>query len=206
MIKEYRGIKVNINQEDLNKTNVIYKMTFPNGKVYIGQTNQLLKTRLSRHCSEANNIKSKTYNTIKSNAIRKYMEFKLEILHQADINCLDTLEQIYIAKYKSTNREFGYNLDSGGNSNKKLSEETKRKIGKANSGVKISEETRQKLRDSHLNKGCKPVIVTEIATGIEIKFKSVSSAAEYLNLAQNTISTALTSSRKVKRKYMIKYE
>ena len=45
-IRNFADVKVYINTEDILKENVIYKLTFPNGKVYIGQTIQKLKNRI----------------------------------------------------------------------------------------------------------------------------------------------------------------
>lgn len=39
-------VKININKDDRIKNNVVYKLTFPNNKVYIGQTAQKLMKRL----------------------------------------------------------------------------------------------------------------------------------------------------------------
>lgn len=206
MIKEYNNktIKVEINKEDLNKSSIIYKLTFPNGKVYIGQTIKSLNTRIYYHCKEFSN-------TIKCKAVRKYKEFKVEVLHQADINCLDILEKIYIAEFKSNDREFGYNLESGGNLNKILSEETKRKIGEAHKGMKHSEETKLKMskqRSGKNNARATSIIVTEIKTGIETRFNYILEAAGYYEISDATISKVLRGLQKTfkKKQYTARYE
>ena len=55
-----------------------------------------------------------------------------------------------IAEYKSNQRAYGYNIDNGGSSIGKHSEETKKKIGSFHLGKTISEETREKLRNANL--------------------------------------------------------
>lgn len=75
--KVYNGIKVEFNVGDLDKTNIIYKLTFPNGKIYIGQTSQTLRRRLTRHCCE-------NEDTFKCRVINKYKSFNCEILYQGE--------------------------------------------------------------------------------------------------------------------------
>lgn len=55
-----------------------------------------------------------------------------------------------IAKYKSNQRKYGYNISSGGESRSgtKLTEDHKEKIRQGNLGKKVSEETRKKLSKS----------------------------------------------------------
>ena len=206
MIKEYNNktIKVEVNRGDLEKSNVIYKLTFPNGKVYIGQTIRSLHVRIYHHCKEVSN-------TIKYNAINKYKSFKAEVLHQADINYLDTLEQIYIAKYKSTDINFGYNLESGGSLNKIISNETKQKLRDINLGRKYSNETKLKMskqRSGKNNARATSIIVTEIKTGIETRFDYILEAAGYYEIADATISKALRGLQKTfkKKQYTARYE
>lgn len=89
----------------------IYKHTFPNGKIYIGQT----KTKLSRRFMAGNG-----YNNcpLMSRAIAKYgwASVKTEVIHQ-NITTLEEankLEQYYIELYNSNNPQIGYNISLGG--------------------------------------------------------------------------------------------
>jgi group I intron endonuclease len=127
---------------------IIYKITNSiNDKVYIGQTVESLKKRWNRHtwvCTIKRDAMAIT------NAIVKYGKenFSIEEIDKADdIEELNKKEIYYINLYKSMSPN-GYNLTSGG-SNKRLSEETKRKISKSNKGRKASEETIKKLSESH---------------------------------------------------------
>lgn len=101
---------------------IIYKLTFPNGKVYIGQTVQIFERRLGRHKLNAhsNSVKNKSYNTYLSNAIRKYgwNNVVKEVLFTVPENFVDELETEMISKYDSANRMFGYNILSVGGSAK----------------------------------------------------------------------------------------
>lgn len=112
IVRTYANIKVNIKTEDILKENLIYKLTFPNNKVYIGQTIKSLKDRIYKHCLSSTTIKSSDFNTFKSNAIRKYMTFDVEVLYQGDD--LNQKEIEFITLFNSTNRDNGYNTAEGG--------------------------------------------------------------------------------------------
>jgi len=64
-------------------------------------------------------------------------------------NLAEELEKYYIRFYKSNEREFGYNIESGGNLGKKVSEETKRKLSEATK-KQMTEEARINLREHAL--------------------------------------------------------
>ena len=135
----------------------VYKHTCPNGKVYIGITNQTVSSRWR-------NGKGYHHNAHFTNAINKYgwQNIKHEIL----FDCLTEAEAIsieisLIAEYKSNQREYGYNQSSGGEEHKgcKCSEKTKRAISEANKGkaaynkgVPMSEEQKAKVSNSRKGK------------------------------------------------------
>ena len=101
---------------------LIYKYTNSvNGKVYIGQTSKTLEER-----AQAN---GRNYRECWRfyNAIQKYSwdTFTPEILETVNtVEEANVREQYYIALYRSTDPECGYNLDSGG-SNHTASDETR---------------------------------------------------------------------------------
>lgn len=105
-----------------------------NGKIYIGQSNNI-DSRWRQHLSHLRrNIHSNKY---LQNAWNKYGEsnFDFIILELCDIDKTDELERFYIKKYNSMNDKNGYNHESGGNLKKKASEETKMKISKNHADV-----------------------------------------------------------------------
>lgn len=121
-----------------------------NNKVYIGQSIQL-KTREGKHKSYLKHNKHE--NDYLQRSYNKYgvEAFSFEILERCDIDKLDEREIFYINKFNSMDIEKGYNLESGGNSNKIVSEITReKKRGKNNPmyGKKPSEETIEKMRES----------------------------------------------------------
>ncbi len=90
----------------------IYKITFPNKKIYIGLSNNIRKRML------AHNEKDYKLGRLLGYAINKYGkidEFEvLEIIPIENRKLMNEREKYWIAFYNSQNREIGYNLTSGG--------------------------------------------------------------------------------------------
>lgn len=124
----------------------LYKHTTPNGKIYIGITSQKPEDRWREGKGY--------YNTLFYRAIKKYGwdNISHEILQTGlTKNEAEQKEIELIKAYKSNNREFGYNIENGGNCKGTHSEETKRKISQSNKGRVFSEETKRKMRENHAN-------------------------------------------------------
>lgn len=136
-----------------------------NGKKYIGMTRLDIKQRIGKG---GNGYKECT---VFNHAINKYGwdSFHTEILK--DDMTHDEAEEYerYAIKKYNTMVPNGYNLQSGGGVNRKVSEETRRKISEGNmgkvmapehiellreinTGKVVSEETREKLREANLGK------------------------------------------------------
>ncbi len=95
-----------------------------NGKKYFGQSINI-EERKKRYFNYA-----VFPNDHLKNAFNKYGKenFIFEIIKCCKEKYLDRFEKLYIRIYDTTNREKGYNKDSGGNLNKHRSEETRKKI------------------------------------------------------------------------------
>ena len=98
----------------------IYKYTYPNGKVYIGQTSKTVEERHAGHMYGSRHLDKAQ---ICEFAIHKYGEPVLEILEEIEVpdnkptelvNKLNEREKFYIDKYNSANRLYGYNIQNGG--------------------------------------------------------------------------------------------
>lgn len=96
---------------------VIYKYTFPNGKVYIGQTRRDPKIRDREHFFPSTGPLNKAF----WDAIKTIGEPKFEIIEEHQSNNLTELvcilnerETENISKYKATNPDFGYNIKASG--------------------------------------------------------------------------------------------
>lgn len=122
-----------------------------NGKCYVGQTTKSVDRRISNHFSKSSSC------LLLSNAIKKYGSdaFTVEILHDGILDIfLDDLEITEI-KNRNTLVPNGYNIEKGGHANKKVSNETRKKLsealkGKKNPmfGKKTSDETKLKISKS----------------------------------------------------------
>jgi group I intron endonuclease len=126
-----------------------------NKKWYIGQSVNI-KERIRSHKAALNAGYHNNEHLLR--AWKKYGEisFEILILEECNQDMLDIRETAWISYYKSTIREFGYNLLSGGGGLKRHSEESKNKLSlktKGRKGKPISEETKKKL--SLINKGRK---------------------------------------------------
>lgn len=136
MIKRnYSGVDVlfHIKDEEMNASNLVYILKFPNGEYYVGQTVSKygLSNRVRQHCEESLNP-SKKSNTYKCNVIRKHKKIDVFILHKCEnIEDIDFYEIFYINILK---RKL-VNLESGGNKNKIISDETKEKIKNTNNSA-----------------------------------------------------------------------
>lgn len=134
---------------DVNSNYYVYMHISPNGKKYIGITQDYLK----RWRNGLGYWKNKYF----YNAIQKYGWDNFEHIIVAENLTQDEAEIMeieLIAKYKSNQREYGYNHAEGGKVNRgyKLSEETRRKLSEShkglpgnNKGKKLSEEQKKKV-------------------------------------------------------------
>lgn len=108
----------------------VYKHTNNiNGKIYIGITSQIPKNRWL-------NGKGYLGNDYFTKSINKYgwNNFNHEILYEnLKKEEAEQKEQELIAYHKSNNRDFGYNIDNGGKTNR-FTDETKKKIGESHKG------------------------------------------------------------------------
>jgi len=89
---------------------LIYKIEFPNGKVYIGKTKDLENRKYHHYYNAKNGNTLLLYK-----AFRKYgANIIWHIIENCNEEMADYFEKLYIEKYKSNNIEYGYNLTEGG--------------------------------------------------------------------------------------------
>lgn len=105
------------------------------GKTYIGQSTRMLN-RMREHKWKLH--KNKHDNIYLQRAYNKYgsNNFKFYVLCYCEPFVLDMYETSAILSYRSSSKNFGYNLELGGNGKSKT----------------ISDETRKKQHDSHVGK------------------------------------------------------
>ena len=113
----------------------IYMWSSPSGKSYIGQSVDLQKRKGAflrfgdRYGGEKINCARKKYNH------KSLWNYK--VLEYCGIDKLDERERYYIELYDTINN--GYNCESGGNENKIVSDEVKRKLSEAMKGKRCGE-------------------------------------------------------------------
>lgn len=179
-----------MNTKESVKKGIIYLITFPNGKIYVGQTVKSLSNRVESYKKEINCV-SRLRPVV--SALRKYgienCKFEeIEVLENTTREKVGLAEQAKIKELQSLVTQKGYNIHEGGyggdnfsnHPNKelireklkgrkprlgaKLSEETKKKIGKKSKqrlkdktkhplwGKHHSDETKRKISDKHKGK------------------------------------------------------
>lgn len=128
---------------------LVYKHTFPNGKIYIGITSRTLEKRI--HSGYYHNLRL-------HRAIQKYgwPQIKSEILYVNLTEEQAKQKEIALIKvHNSINPAIGYNLSTGGESHKrcifKHSDEAKRKISEHNAKYWEGKK-RPKLKKEHAQK------------------------------------------------------
>ena len=131
---------------------IIYCLTSPSNKRYVGQTVLTLNHRLSIHKSDAKYDKG---TRAICNAIKKYGldNFEKNILIECPEDEGDFWERFYV-KLFNTYGEDGYNLDTGGNKNKhfKRNPEATAKMAATNRGRKNTPEAIQNMRAAALKR------------------------------------------------------
>lgn len=164
----------------------IYLLTSPNGKHYVGQTSQPIEERWK-------NGKGYKSCTALNRAIQKYgwENFKHEILAECDNQDeADYLEQKFILEYDCIVPN-GYNIDYGGNANKVMGEETKRKIGEANRGKHRTDEEKKNMSEkmkgkTPWNKGKIGVYTDETRANMSASMKGRPSPRKGVTLSEET--------------------
>ena len=130
---------------ELDHHGIIYMITSPSGKNYIGQTKNSLKERMALHCSK------RSHCTILKSAIKKYgfNNMIIEVIWKGPVHKLPQQEQSFIKKH-NTMAPFGYNCTSGGEEGKVYSLELRKKI--SDGGKRAIKEGRKQMPN---NKGRK---------------------------------------------------
>ena len=126
----------------------LYRLTFPNGKLYFGITKHSVERRWKRHqqCA-AGSSRLRVHSAIRKYGASTVTVDTLCIGHESYIK---DLEVKMIAMYKT---QFdGYNATAGGDGARGVafpkSHETRRRLREANLGKRLPESTKQKLRET----------------------------------------------------------
>ena len=187
----------------------VYKHTFPNDKIYIGITG---KNPIYRW-NNGNGYKNTS--PFMYNAIRKFgwenirHEILFENLTQKEA---ENKEIELIAFYKSCDKNFGYNLKSGGNCGKHC-QLTKEKISKHCKGKILSQETKNKISKSRkqlyrygMPNQWKPIVQLDKQLNKIKDYSSMTEASISLNIKLPNISACCNGKRKTAGGYIWQYQ
>lgn len=94
-----------------NQISGIYKITFPNNKVYIGRSNNIYR-RMLEHNNDFRNKLPIEYAIMKYGKITEFDI--LELIEPEKVELSRQREIYWIKYYDSTNKEKGYNISKGG--------------------------------------------------------------------------------------------
>lgn len=184
----------------------IYKITNPKGRIYIGQSINLIK-RIKYYRNL--NVSKSQIRLNRSLNKYGYDSHTFEILEECDIKNLNERERYYQDLYNATDKKnLNCSLTTSKNKSGKLSEETKQKIREIHTGKiklnfrgekhplynkEVSEETREKIRI----KNSKKVIDTET----NIIYNSAKELSIIKNIPYSTLLGYLRGSRKNKTSF-----
>lgn len=165
-----------IKMKDIGITDIysgIYKITFPNNKIYIGLSNNMYRRMLEHNTDFRNNLPIEL-------AIQKYgkiTEFEiLELIDSSNRQLMIEREKYWINYYNSTNKNIGYNISSGGDG---------ANIGSLNHEARFTEEEIQgiykELKESNLS-------LTELAKKYNIQLSSLSHINNGITYYHSSIS------------------
>lgn len=159
----------------------VYIHKFPNGKAYIGITRQEPKIRWGGGNGYVRN-------EYMYRAIKKYGWENIEHIVLFDglsKNDACEVEKELIKKHKTNNKNFGYNIESGGQCSS-LAESTKQKLREAHTGKRASKETKDKMSAS--------------------RKRFLSENPEYYQKNLENIMCAVEKAAELKRKSVIQYD
>jgi len=136
---------------------IVYRLTSPNQKSYIGKTTSNLKRRWRRHISNSSNEDHVLSETKLYRALRKHDPSKwiVEELDQAEtIEQLNELEQHYIQKYNTYKN--GYNSTEGGDGiTPNVAVLNRKEFWSGNAGKKRRKRQSEIMKGNQLAKGKK---------------------------------------------------
>jgi group I intron endonuclease len=185
------------------KGGVIYKITNPTGKIYIGCTIDW-KRRFSEYRRLSMVGQRKLYNSLKKYGYENHV---FEIIEECNETMLHEREIYYINYYNCITEGLNIRL---GNRNGRLTEETKQKISESlkgrpvtwkthgSKGYKYTDEQKQKMRKPRVNKWEREKLVPEVTVKeIREKFStgnySKSDLSREYNLSWGTIKNIVDS-------------
>lgn len=146
----------------------IYKITSPTGRIYIGQSIDIIRRFDTYKKLRYPKAQPKLYASLIKHGP---LTHTFEVIEECSEDQLNDRERYYISLYNTFDTERGLNLKFGSNRDSRLSIETRAKISSARKGCKAwitglthSAETREKIRLAHIGNTKKRGYVTSEET------------------------------------------
>ena len=136
--------------QDPERPYTVYMHILPNGKKYVGVTRCMLNKRWGKGRGYWSNkyfkraIDKYGWDNVQHAIL--YMRLTKEEAEQK--------EKELIKRFKTSDRRFGYNIESGGSLHKEVSLETREILRQRSTGKRASVETRRKMSESHRGEKC----------------------------------------------------
>jgi hypothetical protein len=130
---------------------ILYQIIFPNGKIYMGVTDNVVARRKGHRDAALRGSTDPIHK-----AIRKYGRdnFELKPLVVGPTDYILDLEARAIEAFGLRNRTLGYNIRFGGRASPMKNPEIAAKVAAKNRGRKLSEERRARMIASALGRRC----------------------------------------------------
>jgi len=195
-------LKLQIIQENRNKSGIYRWTNHINGKSYIGSSSNLGE-RFYRYFNINYLIKTlvRTKSSIYSSLLKNgYSNFKLEILEYCEKTDLLSREQYYIDK---TNPAYNILLTAYSSLGFKHTEDTKNKMSDLALGREFSKETRAKISSAKLGQGGHLVKVVDKNTGNVVEYVSINQAAKAFGVRSEKVRRCILNKTLLFEQYMI---
>lgn len=183
------------------KISGIYKITNPNGRIYIGQAQNIHK-RFLQYKNISNNIKRqvKLYNSLKKHGSDNHI---FEILEECSFEKLNERERYWQDYYDATSVDnlncilTGYDEVKSkmsdesklkiSNAKKKyiISEEHRKKLSEAKKGKKLSKEHKEKIGKNNIGKHSKPILQYDLEGHFIREWQCGYDAVKFLGISSN---------------------
>lgn len=184
----------------MEKESIVYKVTSPSGKSYIGISSNSLNRRKSSHEYAARNGSK----LLIHNAIRKYGDQLVwEVLETCKSFKEASSREIWYVSHFKTNTN-GYNLTLGGEGNPgcSLSAEHRSKISKACSGIKRSDVQKENYSKGKMGKSFEVIDLTGNIVGT---WQNLRQCSRDLNIPKPHIWRCLKGLRAKTRNLIFRY-
>lgn len=172
----------------------VYRYVFPDGKVYVGMTKHTLRQRFVTGYQHNDRLATALQEVGWDGLIKE------TIVDGLTAEEADNLEQFYIAKFRATDPEYGYNISPGGKATYKglkHTEEYKQRMSELYKGKVFSPETLQRMREAH-KKECIPVVQLSLIGEYIQEHRGLNPAADAVGGYPTNINRACRSGRPYK--------